>query len=199
MTEPLPDFTGKSQAYIDAYQAMRAELRAQRTMPKPPPAPAMRSDADPRISRGEFRYDGAQPVSYSPGSAAQRAKAAMLERDCHVTRHDAHNRAGLVDHSAREAHDAALRVRFDQDRFNERVKLERDLIAAGVTLRTDAADTSSNSRAARERMIVRQDMYAWTPQDQQPAPQPEYRGDAAPGTNRLSALAARERLYNRGA
>ena len=204
---PPRDLTNKSPEYVAAYRAIEAQEEmlkreaAAAYEARMNAALAMRNDeTQRRMLTDQFRQDGAEAVSGplrpNPNSALG-ARMRMLTSNG-MRQDAAEHKMGLIDQKARAERDAAILAQCEAQQWQQRLKLERDMIAVGV--RMDAADNRNNARASRERMMAQQDMYARTPQQhEQPVPQREYRGDAAPGTNRSSAAAARERLYKRGA
>ena len=182
-----PEFAGKSESYINGWLHAEAAIYA-----RPPAAPPMRNDVAPTISRGEFREDAAPRPPMVP--AALRAKANLMNRECHVRMDDALNRAGLVSHADRDAETRRAIAQVEAARHQWHVDQNRKLIAAGhAPLRLDSADAPlSGAAAARLRMTVRQDQLAWSRPEA--APEPDYRADAAPGFTRSSAAAAKKRL-----
>ena len=157
----------------------------------------MRNDeAQRRTLTGQFRQDGAEaasgPLRPNPNSASG-ARMRMLTGNG-MRQDAAEYHMGLVDHRARAERDAAILAQCEAQQWQQRLKMERDMIAVGV--RMDAADNRNNSRAARERMVARQDMAPWVKPE--PAPEPDYRTDVASGIHRSSAADAKLRLQNRG-
>ena len=196
------EFEGKSAAYIQGAMKARAEMATKYGIawpagkaPKPSPATrpsaavTMRQD----VQTGQYREDAADAAARPMAPSAARAKSRMLQTQCGVRQDAADWKAGLVDATERERHDAAIIARTEQQHAEQRHQLACKLASAGV--RMDGGDDFRKTAAyARQRMIVRQDLAAFErPADPSNAMRADH-SDAAPLT---SAAQSRQRLHAR--
>ena len=192
-------FAGRSQAYIEGFLAMEAQLAAQAqarkagrpstTTDRPAAQPLRTDEFRTGAEAGDFRTDNADagaPAAKLAGAAAARHRMMLASG----TRADtADLRSGLVDLADRAARDAATIAKLDAARQAQAVEMHRKLAALGI--RQDASDPAPAATAAKAKMQVRSDMYAFA------QPEPETRSDHVPDRN-PSAAAARQKLHAAG-